>query len=628
MKWGEVSAEDFRSEYAADPDASALILADYGTVHFITGGQVVYERHTRVLILTEQGYDWGTHEVVYNGERRNQIVSGIAGQSFTLRNGQVTRHRMDRKSIFSEDLDGSMRRVKFTLPALSAGTIVEYRYKVTSKSPIFLPNWTFQHGEPTLWSEFRAQIPDAFRYVSHVRGSRGYHIRTSDPVNTPMGPSTRFRYVVRDIPALRVEPFMTTPRDYRYSINFQLSQINVPGQGPIEFLSSWQKMGEELMGSDAFGRHLRATREVNDVVRTVTAGKDSQQEKMVALYDHVRKSIKFNDRMGYWADQSTSQVLRTRSGSSSEIALLLTNMLRAAGLSAHPVLISTRNNGQPVENYPMLRQFNDVLVHVIADGEEHLLDATDPHRPHNVLPVSALNHRGWLVDEKGGRWIPITSSTLGFESVSVIGTLSETGGLVARYERRFDGFSAVSIRGAAEQEPDREKFFRANVFDNIDGLIFTGYELDGLDGDGAAIAISDVEYAAFGQMAGDLLLFNPSYFQRLEENPFKLPTRTFPVDYAHPQVRTYEIRVRIPEGYELSEAPANRQAIHSSRGATYRRVVRMDGQEMVLQSSLQVTQPVFEPHHYAELRSLYDLVVAAEAEQIVLRRRQTLEEAR
>ena len=89
---------------------------------------------------------------------------------------------------------------------------------------------------------------------------------------------------------------------------------------------------------------------------------------------------------------------------------MLTAMLRFAGLEAHPVLISTRENGQPIQLYPILGQFNHVLTHVKIGAQEYLLDATEPLRPHSILPVAALNGNGWLVHKKTPRWINIPAT--------------------------------------------------------------------------------------------------------------------------------------------------------------------------------------------------------------------------
>jgi hypothetical protein len=61
-----------------------------------------------------------------------------------------------------------------------------------------------------------------------------------------------------------------------------------------------------------------------------------------------------------------------------EINLMLVNLLKEAGLNAHPVLVSTHENGvvNPVDagtfDYPGFHQFNKVPAYVKIDGRHKM----------------------------------------------------------------------------------------------------------------------------------------------------------------------------------------------------------------------------------------------------------------
>jgi hypothetical protein len=161
-KWGEIPQEHLTMDhYAPDSSAAVVILADYGNVFFEDDLDMVFERHTRIKILTEAGYEWGNVTVRYRAEDRAQRVKDIEGRTYyAAEGGRVDTREMDKGSVFDEDVDGVWRRVRFTLPALQPGSVIEYRYKVVSTDPIYFPDWAFQKSEPVLWSEYRAEIPE------------------------------------------------------------------------------------------------------------------------------------------------------------------------------------------------------------------------------------------------------------------------------------------------------------------------------------------------------------------------------------------------------------------------------------------------------------------------------------
>ena len=53
IAWGEIPPEHLAMDhYAPDSNAAAVILADYGNVRFDDDGKMIFERHTRVKILS------------------------------------------------------------------------------------------------------------------------------------------------------------------------------------------------------------------------------------------------------------------------------------------------------------------------------------------------------------------------------------------------------------------------------------------------------------------------------------------------------------------------------------------------------------------------------------------------
>lgn len=154
-EWGDVPRDQLEmTAFPADSNASAVILSDAGRVHFNRQGRLVYERHTRVKILSENGYDWVTVELTYRDEGGMERVRDVEGQTFTpTEDGAVQRHVLDGDDVFDEDVDGTHARKRFTLPALEPGAVIEYRYEIEKRNPILMPEWAFQFDEPTLWSE-------------------------------------------------------------------------------------------------------------------------------------------------------------------------------------------------------------------------------------------------------------------------------------------------------------------------------------------------------------------------------------------------------------------------------------------------------------------------------------------
>lgn len=622
LKWGEVPREDLEmTHFPADSNASAVILADYGKVRFRSNGEVKFERHKRVKILDEAGYEQGTVTIPFYAEDNMERVRGIRGQTFRLTSdGEVQRHEMESDAIFEEEVDSQRKQMRFTLPALASGAVIEFRYEKRMKNLIVLPQWTFQSDEPTLWSEYRVEVPEYLHYVTSSRSAIEYAVQESEKGWVRGGHGTKYRWAVQDAPALREEPFMTTPNDYRARVGLQLHSYRDARGSVKSFMNSWQDLAEELMGMKTFGKEIGRHREVRHQTEALTASLEDPQERMSAVYDFVRRTIEWNGEMGFLLDNPLDDVLETKKGSSPEIALLLVSMLREAGLEAHPVLISTREHGQVQPTYPILRQFNDVLAYVAIGEEAYLLDATDPLRPYDLLPTSALNYQGLLLRGEGPEWIGIQPGNIYQHQTLVMARVDPSGTLRGSVEVTDKGYSALEKRKALEDK-EPEEFFREVLLNELSDvqvhapLVNYQHEVD-----------KDLEASArfsassYAQVAGDFIYINPMIVDRRTENPLRLPEREFPVDLAYPRHLQYTLNLEIPDGYAVHEHPQHVQIKLPDEGGLFRRLVQVQGGRLQLRADFVLEKPVFQPASYDALKEFFGRVVAAHNEQVVLRR--------
>ncbi len=634
MKWGDVPRADLEmTSFPADSNAAAIILCDYGEVEF-TGSdfEMVYKRHRRIKILSEAGYKWGNYALQYYAKEDRQRVRDIEGQTIKLAaDGSVQREKLDKKSIFDENVDGEWRRIRFTLPNLSPGAVVEYRFTVRSQNGTFLHEWEFQTGEPTRWSEFRAEIPQILHYVMIRPTNIAFAIDESS--THPIPPATlnlsytlkvlSKRWAMRDMPALREEPFMTTPDDYRAKLRFQLSKVVWPGELPVEIMNTWEKLAEDLISYENFGGQIERHGVLRRQAETLVAGMSNPEEKLRVIYDYVRTTMNWNGEYGLYTDVDLDKAFQARRAGGPEIALMLTGMLRAAGLEAHPVLLSTRDNGKPIDIYSILSQFNHVLTYAKIGAREYLLDATDQFCPHTLLPAHALNEKGWLVDKKNPRWINIATTGISSNQTMVSAKLAPDGALAGKFESSDAGYSGLHDRRTLRDKKEDE-YIRDSWLSDLTGARLDSFKISFKDSTHKPLSteayFSSSDYA---QVAGDKIYFNPVFFGRYDENPFKLPERNFPVDFTYGRKLHYTLNLALPDGYVVQELPGNITLNLPGDGGQFRRLAQVEGNALQFTSQITIRKPRFDPLEYKALREFYDRIVAAHAEQVVLKRATT-----
>lgn len=611
------------TSFAADSTASAVILFDGGEVYHDGSGNLILDRHVRIKILNEEGIERADIDIVYRAETRTANVYRIRGETYNLDDrGRFVTASLNRREIFEEDLGDDLKRVRFTLPQVRVGSVIEYRYRQRFDYAYWLPSWTFQSDEPVRHAQLVVRMPNRFRYVIGSRGfinlNRNY---TTRPITGPLGDTVEHTWVLTDLPALREEPYMTTPRDYMSRISFQPSGY-IDGYGVLRpFINTWERLAEDLYRHDNFGRQFGRHREIRNLAAVLTEQHEDDASKLEAIHSHVRNNIDWNGRIGYYIpDRRLTDVLRTTSGTASEINLLLLALLKDAGLQADPVLISTRDHGATQEVYPLLGQFNTIIVAVEIDGRRQLVDATSNVRDTSLLPLRALNQRGWLVSEAKPTWISIQPNGKYRRQVVIEASLDEKGTLEADMTIIDREYAAVMSRAGLRDE-SQEDHFKDAVLGDLREPEIVSHSVEGqFDLTQPLVQRATFRIPDFAMVAGDMVYVNGQILERTDSNPLRLPDRSFPVDMGYETDVSYSLSLKLPEGYELADSPKDVAAFIPGRAAIFQRVSQAFGSTLSVQSRFNVNNPIMQPDVYPHLRELFSTMVAASNDQFVFRR--------
>ncbi|MCU7492742.1 MAG: DUF3857 and transglutaminase domain-containing protein [Bacteroidota bacterium] len=634
MKWGEIPMADLQMKsFPKDTNATALILGDYGESFFDDNLNIVYKRHLRVKILTSRGYEWATHSVTLFTEKRTESISDIEGVTYRLdENGDIIRNKLNESDIFKEAYNDKWTRFRFTLPALQPGCIIEMRYTVKTTNPVLMREWVFQHNEPVRWSEYRVRFPKRIAYSGILQGYENFAVKEQEEVTqvfsgaaesflgSPMPKCYQWRWVLKDAPAIRKEPFITTTDDYVNKVKLQLSGYARP-EGNIEkVLEDWPALVKELLDrKDYYGR-IEETSEVGDLAEKITMGINDPEEKLKAIYNWLRSSIVWSGEERVFPEQNPDDLLESKKGNNADITVLLLSLLKSAGIMGEPVILSTRENGRVLDLYPVISQFNYVIARINVGSKSFLLDATDPYRPMSLLPEKVLDTKGLVLNDENIQWIDIQSGTTSLNTSLVMLTVSEDGSVAGNFQKVITDYSLLNLRqelgGKKEVEVARENFETERLGISIDSVAFSFKEEPVL-----SVTISSTFSSnSYAQKNGSIIYINPQVADRIWQNPFKSEIRRYPVDYGYKRKTSTTVIIKFPEGYELKEKLKDISIYGGNKDFSFKRLSEIQGNTLFLKSSIGISSTQIGPEFYEQLRTFYEKIVSAESEQIVLSR--------
>jgi hypothetical protein len=649
IKYGDISDDILKmTVFPTDSSAEAVVLADYGesVIRYSsqTGFEIYFERTRRIKVLKEAGKKWADFSIqLYKDNGDEEKLLSIKGITVNIENGKTVQSKMDKDAIFREKYSKNIEIVKVTLPNVKVGSVFDITYKISSDFLMNFQDWDFQTTIPVVWSEYRAEIPEYFNYERYMQGYLPVSINEADKtqgtitlagVDRKTGSGNlvtstaqidqitytlqKFRWVIKDVPAFRDEPYLTTRNDYISRINFELASIQMPGQGVKSFAGSWANINDQFAGSEDFLGEVTGNGFLKKTVEELTAGATTNAQKVEILHNYVRQNVAWNEESRRFTQKTLRQVLEDKKGNSAEINLLLASMMEKAGLDVKPVLLSTRDHGFIREATPAMAQFNYVICIVRWDQTQLLLDATEPYLPAGLLPSRCLNGKGMAVAKTGLEWIPLVAPKTRTATTSDL-VLSADGVLTGTLKLEHGGYRALE---------KRKKYFSEGADVYVKDLIGTRqWEITNSQYTNAKELpetfkeTHDIAINEHITLAGDVMYMNPFISGQWNSNPFKLAKREYPVDFGSPFDEVYVIKVKLPAGYALDEMPAPKIFALPANAARYTMSSTTIGDVVSITSMLSVNKVLFTSIEYESLREFWNQVVAKQIEQIVIKKK-------
>lgn len=327
--------------------------------------------------------------------------------------------------------------------------------------------------------------------------------------------------------------------------------------------------------------------------------------------------MSWNGKYNYLTTTNTRKAYDARSGNVADINLLLTAMLQEAGLEASPVLVSTRENGRPPKQSPLLNKFNYVVCHLEIDGNTYLLDATEPLLPFGTLPVRALNKEGYLIKKKEHRWVdlkPVVYSK--FITTDI--TLKANGDMDGQATESAGGYYAFSLR--KNLSDNGEEKFSESLKREVGNYKLGKPAIENKDKLSEPLNIKYSISATGNGQSNHIIYLNPLVGHGNTDNPFKVNERLYPVDFASPIDETIITKYTLPAGYVIDEAPKSISVALPNNGGKFTYMVQQEGNMLQVMSRVNINKPVFYAQEYPYLKEFYNQIIAKHAEQIVLKK--------
>lgn len=642
---GKVTIEELSEKtHPIDTSAIGAILFEKGLVKFefseTEGFEMVTTVKTKIKIYKKEGYDLANKSIRYyiGSSSSREKVNVSDAVTYNLVGGKVEKTKLKSDGEFNENVNKFWGRKKITMPNVREGSIIEYEYTVRSQQLGGIDEWTFQSFIPVNYSEFKTIVPEFFVYKEIQKGfifpkitkEKGNVSITTTDKQRATNASTSFAtsdfkyqeekstYILENIPALKNESYVNNINNYTSSIALELAMTRYPNQPYKTIATDWATVTKTIYDSDNFGVELNKTGYFEDDLKTLLVGLNSREEKIAAVFNFVKSKMKWDEYNSYYTDKGVRKAYKDMTGNVAEINLMLTAMLRYAGLEANPVLVSTRANG--VALFPNRSAYNYVIAAVEIESGLVLMDATSKYALPNILPIRDLNWFGRMIRKDGtSAEVDLMPKMISRDVVNLIATINADGTIDGKVKDQYFDYNAYAFRDSyadLSKETLIEKMEKADK-----GLEIGEYDFTNKNELSAPI----VETYSFKhnnsvEIIGDKMYFSPLLTFAITENPFKQEAREYPVDFSYPYQDKYLMNITIPDGYVVETLPQSVSIPMSDNKGSLKYMITNKNKQIQLSVTMEINSAIISSDYYEELKGFYAEVVKKQTEKVVLKK--------
>ncbi|HKD79931.1 MAG TPA: DUF3857 domain-containing protein [Candidatus Angelobacter sp.] len=515
----------------------------------------------------------------------------------------------------------------FTMPDVTVGSIVEYKYKLYREG-IFTDNfWTIQHGLYTVKESFRMKP-----YTGMLDGfETGYQVAAlyshMPPNIKPVQKHESYEMDVDSMPPFESEGYMPPEDDYKPQMRFFYVSPTI--SAPDRF---WQDAGRKW--NDDVEHFVGNHKEVAQAAAEAIGSETDSEQKLRKLYaraqqirnlSYERERSEQEQKKEHLKDnENAADVLSRGTGYRDDITRLLVALARSAGFEASIVQVGDRKYKFFDRSLLSRRQLYTELAVVSLGGKDVYLDPGTKFCPYGYIRWIRTSATGLKLDKKGGTFVTVPPAPYDKAVTERIADveLAADGTLTGAISIRFKGGEALEHRLDAmdSDEAGRKK----DLEDELKGWLPNGSlvkltKVENWDAvDAPLIATFHIELPSYASAAGKRLLVPAYLFQARQLDAFKHADRKFPIYFPYAFGEADRVNMKIPAGYHLESTPQPQKALLNYAG--YQNLAQFDGKALlVTQRALQVNGIFFRLDQYSEFKDFFNKVQAGDEQQVVLR---------
>jgi len=642
LKLGHPTQQELEmTSYAPDSDASAVVLWKTTDVKYVIVKefiQVQYDVKGRIKILKPEGTRYANVDITYtvnDGKEGNrEVVSYAKGATYNFSNGHIDKSGLTSDMIGTlPALNPNQRTMTLSFPNAKPGSIIEFEYSILSDLYLEVKDWEAQCEIPVAYTKYDVTIPEWFGFYVQTIGNEYntsrvtqqrtdkrplYIMETAGSEYEALG--VNFEFVGRNLTALKKEPLIFSPKVYAQRVIIDITTETLPRHTKHQYAMTWDEIDQHLLKQNNFGKLLKNNPLKKEMKKAGIFQLKNDDEKISQTVKLLRQHVKWNGEYNLYGT-SASQVVKSGTGSNSDINFLLIAMLNDADINAYPAVLSTRDCDILDNNHPTMKNLSSMIVVIDNSNKYKVFDGSVENGAIDILPTNFLVSKARIIkkDNNDKPWINLEDKGVERASHKITGKIDQNGKLtatcVSTYNDKAAELMRVDIKNHSDECPNKK--LQSSQFTVND---YIAHGINDID-----LPITETVQFYYNASCKDGIITLPQLIVPfINEKLFKNETRYNPIEFPNKVNETIDISFSIPNGWEVVDVPAPISLNTSDNKIIMTITPSTQGSTVNVSTQLSINRLVFNKRDYSGIKNLVDRIVAQSKEPFIIKKKDYL----
>jgi hypothetical protein len=302
--------------------------------------------------------------------------------------------------------------------------------------------------------------------------------------------------------------------------------------------------------------------EIKRVTDSLTANAKTQEEKARNIYSWVQHNIKyvaFEDGFGGFVPREAGLICTRRFGDCKDMASILTEMTKAAGITSYFTWIGTRDLPYSFTSIPLPSVSNHMICTILLNGQFIFLDGTDPTCAFGT-PSEGIQGKEAMISINEKEYKILNVPIIDKKQNSLVDStwleLTPTG-IKGKIKQDMHGYFAMNTYGKLMY------WDKKDLRDHIKNEFVRGSNKFQLDTFFVARKPTTEEISWSGNFSlpdyakkiGNEYYLNLNLFKFFENRRIDFPQRKIPIEQNFKYTKKYVTLLKLPDGYKVTYLP-------------------------------------------------------------------------